>query len=109
MTTSCLLLKKKIKKEKRFNARFLAVGPEVAVIKEIHMARIPSISTSRGEKVRKLFEERRNKWISVISSEDLTSQTTFSVKAASVVNILSLEKWLNCGIVTIQIEFRPKI
>ena len=73
------------------------------------MARIPLISTSRGEKVRKLCEERRNKWISVISSEDLTAQTTFSVTAASVVNILSLEKWLNCGIVTIQIEFRPKI
>ena len=35
MTTSCLLYKKKIKKEKRFNARFLAVGPEVAVIKEL--------------------------------------------------------------------------
>ena len=65
------------------------------------MARIPSISTSRGEKVRKLSEERRNKWISVISSEDLTAQTTFSVKAAE----KSLEKWLNCGIVTIQIEF----
>ena len=73
------------------------------------MTRIPSISTSRGEKVRKLSEERRNKWISVISREDLTVQTTFSVKAASVVNILSLEKWLNCGIITIQIEFRPKI
>ena len=69
------------------------------------MARIPSISTSRGEKVRKFSEERRNKWISVISSEDLTAQTTFSVKAAE----KSLEKWLNCGIVTIQIEFRPKI
>ena len=36
------------------------------------MARIPSVITSRGEEVRKLSEERRNKWISAISSEDLT-------------------------------------
>ena len=28
-------MKTKFKKEKRFNARFLAVGPEVAVIKEL--------------------------------------------------------------------------
>ena len=40
--------------------------------KGINMARIPSVITSRGEEVRKLSEERRNKWISAISSEDLT-------------------------------------
>ena len=37
-----------------------------------NMARIPSVITSRGEEVRKLSEESRNKWISAISSEDLT-------------------------------------
>ena len=53
--------------------------------KGINMARIPSIITSRREEVRK-----------------------FST-AGSVVNILSPEKRLNCGIVTIQICFRlPK-
>ena len=51
----------------------------------IDMARIPLIITSRREEVRKLST------------------------AGSVVNILSPEKLLNCGIVTIQICFRPKI
>ena len=52
--------------------------------KGINMARIPSITTSQREKVRIL-------------------STT-----GSVVNILSPEKRLNCGIVTIQIWFRPE-
>ena len=52
--------------------------------KGINMARIPSIITSRGEEVRKLST------------------------AGSVVNILSPEKRLNCGSVTIQIGFRPQ-
>ena len=53
--------------------------------KGINMARIPSIITSRREEVRIL-------------------STT-----GSVVNILSPEKRLNCGIFTIQIWCRPKI
>ena len=40
--------------------------------KGVSMARIPSVITSQGEEVRKLSEERRNKWISAISREDLT-------------------------------------
>jgi len=36
------------------------------------MARIPSVVTNQGEEVRKLSEERQNKWISAISREDLT-------------------------------------
>ena len=51
----------------------------------IDMARIPLIITSRREEVRKLST------------------------AGFVVNILSPEKLLNCGIVTIQICFRTKI
>ena len=39
----------------------------------INMARIPSIITNRGEEVRKLSKERRNKWISAIGREDLTN------------------------------------
>ena len=40
--------------------------------KGVSMARIPSVITNQGEEVRKLSEERRNKWISAISREDLT-------------------------------------
>ena len=36
------------------------------------MARIPSVITTQGEEMRELSEERRNKWISAISREDLT-------------------------------------
>ena len=44
--------------------------------KGINMARIPSIITSQGEEVGKLSEERRNKWISAISRENLTGNTS---------------------------------
>ncbi|CAH3145832.1 unnamed protein product [Porites lobata] len=40
--------------------------------KGISMARIPSVITTQGEEMRELSEERRNKWISAISREDLT-------------------------------------
>ena len=36
------------------------------------MARMPSVITIQGEEMRELSEERRNKWISAISREDLT-------------------------------------
>ena len=36
------------------------------------MARIPLVITTQGEEMRELSEERRNKWISAISREDLT-------------------------------------
>ena len=81
MTRSCVYDKKKW-----FYARFVAVGPEVVVIKEsIWQEYLQSFITIRREEVRKL-------------------STT-----GSVVNISSPEKRLNCGIVTIQIWFRPKI
>ena len=81
MTRSCVYDKKKW-----FHARFVAVGPEVVVIKEsIWQEYLQSFITIRREEVRKL-------------------STT-----GSVVNISSPEKRLNCGIVTIQIWFRPKI
>ena len=44
-----------------------------------------------------------------LRSAGKTSWTTFWITAGSVVNILSPEKWLNCGIVTIQIGLRPNI
>ena len=81
MTRSCVYDKKKW-----FYARFVVVGPEVVVIKEsIWQEYLQSFITVRREEVRKL-------------------STT-----GSVVNISSPEKRLNCGIVTIQIWFRPKI
>lgn len=40
--------------------------------KGISMARTPSVITTQGEEMRELSEERRNKWISAISREDLT-------------------------------------
>ena len=48
-------------------------GTQSGCDKGINMARIPSIITSQGEEVRKLSEEMQNKWISVISREDLTN------------------------------------
>ena len=36
------------------------------------MARIPSVITNQGEELKKLSEERRERWISAISREDLT-------------------------------------
>ena len=75
--------------------------------KGINMARIPSVTTSRGEEVRKLSEERRNKWISAISSEDLTDNILNHGRVCG--KHFSPEKRLNCGVVTIQIGFRPNI
>ncbi len=42
--------------------------------KGVHMARIPTVIANQGEKIRKLSEERRNKWISAISRKDLTDR-----------------------------------
>ena len=61
------------------------------------MVRIPSIFTSQGEEVWKLPKDRLNKWISAISS----AQKKFWITAWSVVNILSPEKRLDCGIDTV--------
>ena len=79
MTRSCVYDKKMVL------YAICSCGTRSGRDKGINMARIPSIITSRREEVRKL-------------------STT-----GSVVNILSPEKRLNCGIVTIQIWFRPKI
>ena len=51
--------------------RFLDAGHEVSVIKGSPW-REHRQSTTQGEEMRELSEERRNKWISAISREDLT-------------------------------------
>ena len=79
MTRSCVYDKKMVL------CAIFSFGTRSGRDKGIDMARIPLIITSRREEVRKLST------------------------AGSVVNILSAEKLLNCGIVTIQICFRPKI
>ena len=40
--------------------------------KGVYIARIPSVITNQGEELKKLSEERRERWISAISREDLT-------------------------------------
>ena len=74
------------------------------------MARIPSVITNQGEEVRKLSEERQNKWISAISREDVADsiligawpslwQTFYFRRNGKTV----------CGINTIQIGFQANL
>ena len=63
------------------------------------MVRIPSIFTSQGEEVWKLPKERLNNGF--LQSVGKSAQKKFWITAWSVVNILSPEKRLDCGIDTV--------
>ena len=42
--------------------------------KGLYFARVPSVVTNQGEEAQKLSEERRSRWISAISRDDLTEE-----------------------------------
>ena len=42
--------------------------------KGLHFARLPSVVTNQGEKAQELSKEKRSRWISVISCDDLTEE-----------------------------------
>ena len=42
--------------------------------KGLYFVRVPSVLTNQGEEVQKISEERRSRWISAISRDDLTEE-----------------------------------
>ena len=42
--------------------------------KGLYFVRVPSVFTNQGEEVQKISEERRSRWISAISRDDLTEE-----------------------------------
>ena len=42
--------------------------------KGLYFARVPSVVTNQGEEAQQLSEERRSRWISAISRDDLTEE-----------------------------------
>ena len=43
-------------------------------IKGLYFARLPSVVTNQGEEAQELSKERRSRWISAISRDDLTEE-----------------------------------
>ena len=66
----------------------------------IKFYRVPAAITDEEELIEKLTAERRRKWISAISREDLTEKNCLTIESA--VLILFLESLPKIGIVTIR-------
>ena len=66
----------------------------------IKFYRVPAVITDEGELIEKLTAERRRKWISAISREDLTEKNCPMIESA--VFILFLESLPKIGIDTIR-------
>ena len=69
----------------------------------IRFFHVPSVITNQGELIEELTSERRQRWISAISREDLTEKILSNDRC--VVNTLSLENPLNNGTSTLLIGY----